>query len=183
MNLRAKVAARSNTSNERPNQQVAELPEDPKAFLHEYKESKRLKQESRSKEFLNRLATKDDSNLGISKSSLRRRKRKQKSELKPKMQDLLESLESTTNVQQDGQDDDKFANVNIVDNKTGKKFIEKIPGMNKNLPNPKNKKGSKKIEKVEREIFSNVLKDTRFKASPFASLKESIANRLKADSI
>lgn len=182
MNLRAKVAARSNTTNERPNQKVTELPEDPKAFLHEYKESKRLKQESRSKEFLNRLASKDDSNLGISKSSLRRRKRKQKAELKPKMQDLLESLESTNDTQEEEPRDDRFANVNIVDNKTGK-YIEKTPGINKNLPNPKNKKGSKKIEKVERELFSNVLKDTRFKASPFASLKESIANRLKADNI
>lgn len=187
MNLRAKVAARANLpNNERLNQQSInnELSEDPKAFLHEYKESKREKQEVRSKEFLNRLATKEGANLsGISKSSIRRRKRKQKAELLPKMQDLLASLEDTKEDQDDLEDNQisqKYSNVNIIDKKTGKRaFVENITKNRKNLPNPRNKKGAKQIEKVETLLFNNTLKNPNFQKNPFATLKESIANRLK----
>jgi len=103
------------------------------------------------------------------------------------MQDLLASLEDTATKEKDevnksssevSDHSEKLANVNIVDRKTGQSYIEKI-NKNKNIPNPKNKTGAKKIEKDEREMFSNVLRDTRFKENPFTSLKESIANRLK----
>ncbi|CCH45358.1 Ribosome biogenesis protein [Wickerhamomyces ciferrii] len=180
-NLRSKVAARANTtSKSTPNQQV-ELPEDPKAFLHEYKESKRDKLQSRHQEFLTKLNSKNDNNGNISKSSLRRRKRKQKQELAPKMNDLLTSLEdtitpetatTTTTIQPQ-----KIPNINIID----KKFIETKTKPNKNQPNPQNKKGSKKIEQVERLQFTNILKTTSFKKSPFEALKANISNRLGND--
>lgn len=184
MNLRAKVASKASNL-KKPIQSSSidnQLSEDPKAFLHEYKESKREKQDTRSKEFLNRLSSKDDNLSGISKSSIRRRKRKQKAELLPKMQDLLTSLEDTTSDNKEEDKSDKFANINIVDRKTGNKYIEHVQ-KRKNLPNPKNQKGAKVIEKMEREKFVQVLQDPNFRANPFATLRESIAARLKNGTI
>ncbi|ONH65344.1 Ribosome biogenesis protein SLX9 [Cyberlindnera fabianii] len=155
--LRTKVARASTKAT------AEDLPEDPQAFLHAYKETKKEKLQNKRSQLLNKLNAHD----GISKSSQRRIKRKQRDELKPKMQDLLETLESEV-----GKD-----TINLVDSK------EFIASKTKrvNAPSTKTRKGIKKVEDMERQRFGAVLKDATFKKSPFQALKESIANRIAAE--
>ncbi|CCH60055.1 hypothetical protein TBLA_0C02450 [Henningerozyma blattae CBS 6284] len=83
---------------------LEKLPEDPKAFLHQPKESKKDKILNKQSSFLSQVQQKalkvNPSLSGISKSSARRRKRKMRDELKPKMQDLLTSLDQEEDLKQ-----------------------------------------------------------------------------------
>lgn len=159
--LRAKVARASSKGSKAV---ATDLPEDPQAFLHAYKESKKEKLESKRTKLLTKLTAQD---AGISKSSLRRRKRKAKEDLKPKMQDLLDTLEDEVGKE----------TVNLVD---AKEYIASV-NKNKNTPSTKTRKGIKKVEDMERQRFGAVLKDQAFKKSPFEALRESIANRIAAE--
>ena len=72
-NLRAKAAVRlaraPDVDDVEPEQMV--LPEDPKAFLHIPRESKKQKMATKSKSFLSKLHESTSLNGGISKSALR----------------------------------------------------------------------------------------------------------------
>lgn len=153
--LRSKVS-RGGT---RTNKQGAEgLPEDPQAFLHAYKETKLQKMTNKHQGLMSKLSAST-----ISKSSLRRQKRREKDDLKPKMHDLLDSLEGTMDT------------VNVVEKPI---FIEKKKA---HLPSTRTKKGLHKVEEQERARFGAVLKDQHFKKSPFEALRESIALRLQEE--
>lgn len=156
--LRSKVS-RQTTRTDRP---VAELAEDPQAFLHAYKETKQQKLQNKRQGLLTKLV--GDST--ISKSSMRRRKRKEKQELKPKMEELLTSLEESIG-----------DTINVLDSK---QFLSTTT-KNANMPSTRTKKGLKKVEEQETQRFRMVLKDQSFKKSPFETLRESIANRLKEE--
>ncbi|KAH3679161.1 hypothetical protein WICMUC_001172 [Wickerhamomyces mucosus] len=189
-NLRSKIAAKSQSNVNKssiPTESV--LTPDPKAFLHEYKETKKDKLLEKKNDFLNRLRKSNDES-NISKSSLRRRKRKQRDALLPKMQDLLTTLEDEVqnndenlNNEKTIADDDKIKapkthkSINIVDSK---KYVDhQDKGFLKNLPSSRTKKGSKIIEIQEKKQFGEVLKNSQFKQSPFDALKNAIQNRIK----
>ncbi|KAG7874414.1 hypothetical protein KL938_005029 [Ogataea parapolymorpha] len=90
---------------------------------------------------------KDDSL--VSKSALRRRKRKMKEQLKPKLEDLAQALEEVPATAPQPKRD--------------------------HTPNP-HKRGAKIVEKVEIQRFGAVLKNEQFRKSPFDALKRVIAN-------
>jgi ribosome biogenesis protein SLX9 len=155
--LRTK-AARATTQSLK--QTGEDLPEDPQAFLHAYKETKKEKLQSKRQNLLTKLTT----DSAISKSSLRRRKRKEKQELKPKMEELLTTLEESIG-----------DTINVVDSA---QFLEK---KHAHAPNTRTKKGLQRVESQERQRFGLILKDQTFQKSPFEALRESIANRLKQE--
>lgn len=194
--LRGKVAARLGSKPldisilaQGPN---VELPEDPKAFLHQYKESKKEKQMNKQNTFISKIRQSSNTEFsGISKSSIRRRKRKLRDSLKPRMEDLLTSLEQepdlkelTTEPQgrEEGMTD--VSNVSflthvIPSNVTrivkSKKPLE--PGsikIKKNEPNIRNKKGARALSIKESKRFMQVLKTDEFKKNSFAALRDII---------
>lgn len=132
-------------------------------FLKLLKVSKKDKQQEKSTTFAKKIEVNGNTSGGISKSSLRRRKRKAKEELKPKMNELLMSLDEPTN-----------KNVKIVE-KAG--FIASSK-TNKNLPNAAKRTGHSKILSQENKNFSSVLQNPKFRTSPFNALKEAIAQNL-----
>lgn len=158
--LRTKAARSTNRA---VKQSVETLAEDPQAFLHKYKETKQQKLLNKRQTLLTKLS----SDSSISKSSLRRRKRKEKQELKPKMEELLTSLEESLG-----------ETINVVDSKQYVQAREKQA----NAPSTRTKRGLQKVEQQERKLFGMVLKDEQFKKSPFEALRESISNRLKQES-
>ncbi|KAG7924612.1 hypothetical protein KL925_005232 [Ogataea polymorpha] len=95
-----------------------------------------------------RVEKRKDDSL-VSKSALRRRKRKMKEQLKPKLEDLAQVLEE------------------VPATATHSKLDH--------TPNP-HKRGAKIVEKVEIKRFGAVLKDEQFRKSPFDALKRAIAN-------
>jgi ribosome biogenesis protein SLX9 len=157
--LRTKVARATTKSLKQTGE---DLPEDPQAFLHAYKETKKEKLQSKRQNLLTKLT----SDSAISKSSLRRRKRKEKQELKPKMEELLTTLEESIG-----------DTINVVDSA---QFLEKKHA-HAHAPNTRTKKGLQKVESQERQRFGLILKDQTFQKSPFEALRESIANRLKEE--
>lgn len=146
-NLRTKAAK---TPHSPKIQEKIELPEDPKAFLHKFKQTKREKQLNKHDKLISKLNNKS----GIKKS-------KKSVQKLPQMDDLLTVLNN-----------DK--NINILPKK---EFINKNV---KNLPNPKNQSGIKFIQNQERVIFNNVLKDSNFKKNPFSALRENINQRINS---
>lgn len=112
----------------------------------------------------------------ISKSALRRRKRKAREELKPKMDDLLSSL-PTSNTKN---------SMNAVSSKTDEKsetaqdsshtYLEaRTP---RNLPNATKQSGYIKIMATEHKRFNSILQNHQFRSSPFSSLREAISLNL-----
>lgn len=111
---------------------------------------------------------------GISKSSIRRRKRKLREELKPRMQDLLTSLEQEKdlrgiieNSSKDMNNDDDIdmdSKIRFVDTK--EMNLKKIePGsvrIKKNQPNIRNQKGAKALAANETARFNQVLTNQDF---------------------
>lgn len=138
-------------------------------FLKLLKISKKEKQHNKSVNFTNSLTDKVTFNTsnGVSKSSLRRRKRKDKDVLKPKMDELLTSLPDfkTTTIK-----------TSIVTPKA-KEFV-KSTKENLNKPNANKTTGHNIILKQEYKNFSNVLKNPEFKKSPFSALKAAIQQNL-----
>lgn len=125
--------------------------------------SKKDKQQEKSNTFAQKIEVNLNTSGGISKSALRRRKRKAKEELKPKMNELLMSLDEPTN-----------KNVKIVEKA---EFIESSKAK-KNLPNAAKRTGHSKILSQENKNFNSVLQNPGFRASPFNALKEAIAQNL-----
>lgn len=128
-------------------------------FLKLLKTSKKDKQHEKSTSFHNLIAL---SNLsGISKSALRRRKRKAREQLKPQMNDLLSTIAAE-----------------VPRNDDEPKFIASTKGRD-NAPNAVKRSGRNVIMRQEHEKFNHVLQNPTFKTSPFAALKEAIANNMK----
>ncbi|AMD18813.1 HBL089Wp [Eremothecium sinecaudum] len=189
--LRSKVAKLS--TSEKPlgiECDEKEFPEDPKAFLHQYRESKKEKSVAKSQSFLNRIREQATGNVGISKSSLRRRKKKLKNDLKPKMEDLLTSLK------QEGVLDDAGDVITIEDTAESASKVTKIvtsakyaslqgqqnsePGqvvIKRNEPSIRTQKGARKLGREETARFSKVITDKTFQNNPFAALREVIIAR------
>lgn len=112
----------------------------------------------------------DPNQPGISKSAIRRRKRKLRDELRPKLtEDLLtaltESTNSTINVNKDGQEE-------II-------IEEKIKL--DHTPNPLNKRGEMALYKIENEQFKNVLKNKELRHGGLSALRNSILNNLSKE--
>lgn len=130
------------------------------------KTTKKEKQAAKSSLFNDKVLSKVTFNTtgGISKSALRRRKRKEKEQLKPKMDDLLLSLPQT---------------VNIVETKKKKevKYVAEI-GKPANRPNPQKHSGHTKLLEVENKRFNQVLNNSEFKKSPFALLQQAISQNM-----
>ncbi|SCU97197.1 LAFA_0G10286g1_1 [Lachancea sp. 'fantastica'] len=185
--LRTKAALRlgQGKSADEKNETVEQLnlPEDPKAFLHQARESKKDKILNKSQSFLSKLHEDTSLSGSISKSALRRRKRKTRDQLKPRMEDLLVSLQqdgvedATSDLTNDAtlQDsgDKPTRNVTRVSRttphlETGSVLIRK------NEPSIRNQRGAKQLTGKEIDRFQNVLQNKQFQQSPFAALKEVI---------
>lgn len=146
-------------------------PENDNPFLKLLTVAKKDKQASRSSNFTQRVITKAaDNGMGISKSALRRRKRKAREQLKPKMDDLLASLsEPTTTIV-----DSDAVKAHATDDHS---YISQ--NKNKNQPNITKQSGHRIIMNDERKNFTSLLRDSQFRSSPFAALKDAIANKNK----
>ncbi|CCD25917.2 Slx9p NDAI_0G01410 [Naumovozyma dairenensis CBS 421] len=171
---------------------ISELPPDPKAYLHQARESKKDKQLNKQLSFLSKMKSKStgkESNFdGISKSSIRRRKRKLRDDLKPKMEDLLTSLAQEQDLKEhvrnnQRQRDDRRGHdvlcqpklLNLLSMRNYTNMNE--PGsviIKKNQPNIRNQKGAKALSQLESKRFTQVLTNQTFQQNPFASLREII---------
>ncbi|GAV53458.1 hypothetical protein ZYGR_0AI07420 [Zygosaccharomyces rouxii] len=172
--LRQKSAAAISKKSQEPLNNVEtkldmDIGEDPKAFLHQYKESKRDKNLSRQQMFLNQIKHKNDTDpnfAGISKSAIRRRKRKMRDDLKPKMGELLTSL---------GQEDD--LKEQLEENFKEEDVVEPEPQpqrKRKNEPNIRNQKGAKALSVQESERMKQVLSNSSFQQNTFGALRDVI---------
>ncbi|CAR27465.1 hypothetical protein ZYGR_0I07400 [Zygosaccharomyces rouxii] len=144
-----------------------DMGEDPKAFLHQYKESKKDKNLSRQQMFLDQIKQKngtDPSFAGISKSAMRRRKRKLRDDLKPKMGELLTSLGQEEDLKE--QFEDNFKEEGVVEPEPQKK--------RKNEPNIRNQKGAKALSVQESERMKQVLSNSSFQQNTFSALRDVI---------
>ncbi|CUS22022.1 LAQU0S04e06392g1_1 [Lachancea quebecensis] len=182
--LRAKAALRLGRpkDDENPEPTNIDLPEDPKAFLHLPRESKKDKMMSKSQSFLSKLHENTSVSGAISKSAIRRRKRKLRDQLKPKMEDLLVSLEKdgvTEALEVKGDEGETRAR-DSAERKTTR--ITRSPPtpntgsvvMRKNQPNIRNQRGAKQLAHKESDRFQSVLQNKQFQQDPFAALKEVI---------
>ncbi|SCU82148.1 LADA_0C03312g1_1 [Lachancea dasiensis] len=168
-----------------------QLPEDPKAYLHQARESKKDKLLSKSQSFLAKLQEKSSLNGAISKSALRRRKRKIRDQLKPRMEDLLVSLEEdgVKGATADSSDasDDENSSLSQVTPASGSTYAGvtrvttlKTPTesgsvtLKKNQPSIRNQRGAKQLVQQESVRFQDVLQNKQFQQNPFAALKEVI---------
>ena len=99
---------------------------------------------------------------GISKSLARRRKRKEKEQLKPNMNELLNSL------------DDLESSTTKVKDPTAY-----IKASESNKPNANNRRGHEKIMRDEAKNFKTVLANPQFKKDPFSALKFAIQQNME----
>lgn len=169
--MRAKSARAQRTNNvkspiinkiEEPNKNYEQNP-----FLKLLTISKKEKQMSRARSFNDRIV---NTSLNISKSALRRRKRKARESLKPKMDDLLASLP--------GDDSESNHNDSSSQNNGSKEYIEAtVKAQNK--PNVKKKSGQQIIFKQEHQHFNEVLQNNQFRSSPFATLRSAISQNME----
>ncbi|KGQ89218.1 ribosome biogenesis protein SLX9 [Candida albicans P94015] len=141
-------------------------------FLRLAKSTKKEKQQVKSDKFVNRLI---GDSTKISKSSLRRKKRKAREQLKPKLDDLLSNLPSTNNEKEEESNNNQVKEEGEKEDKnTHTKFITKIS--QNHIPNPTKASGIKQIMKQESITFTNALKT---RDSNFSSLKSMIQQNLQ----
>lgn len=166
--MRSKAA--SKTGSRSMNDKIAEMKSDQEfhenPFLKLLKTSKKEKQQTKSQNFNERIQKSVNLSGGVSKSTLRRHKRRAREQLKPKMDDLLLSLPDT------GMEWPSSATTTV------KPYI-KSSKANVHQPNANNSKGHKVIMAQEHKNFSNVLKNPEFRSSPFSALKSAIAHNLE----
>lgn len=196
--LRGKVGARLGSkpldgSILAPADNDTESTPDPKAFLHQHRETKKDKQMNKQSAFISKIKETSSSEFaGISKSSVRRRKRKLRDDLKPRMQDLLTSLEQDPGLKTLSKDiEESRENEQINDfmtdapNITPVNAVTRIVGkekplepgsikIKKNEPNIRNKKGARALSIKESERFMQVLKNDEFKKNTFGALRDII---------
>lgn len=118
-------------------------------FLKLSKVLKKDKQQERSHTFTRKVGAAS----AISKSALRRRKRRARDELKPQMAELLTTLEETPAVS--------------------------AKPANRNQPNAAKHTGHRRILEQEGKNFSAVLQSPHFRATPFEALKAAIAKNAR----
>ncbi|ODQ63634.1 hypothetical protein NADFUDRAFT_53295 [Nadsonia fulvescens var. elongata DSM 6958] len=148
-------------------------------YLHQLNHTtKKEKRETKHQGLLSKL---NSGKLGtgatggsISKSSLRRHKRKQSEKLGVNLNDLLEADENLNSLLATGSTaTDKSSDIADTINKF-------VSDTKKNVPNPKkNLRANEIIVKSEISRFNNVLKQDEFKKSPFATLKDFIKGNLE----
>ncbi|CDO92381.1 unnamed protein product [Kluyveromyces dobzhanskii CBS 2104] len=188
--LRAKAARVTNTEKDDVVQQVTDLPPDPKAFLHQPRETKKEKSQIKSQNFLSRITDTGKSLSGISKSSARRRKRKMRDDLKPKLDDLLTSLQDEGVAEKDepaveadtnGESKPASSVTKVVRSDAYGRIRYDAPQnkgqLRKNEPNIRNQKGAKMLAQQESKRFNEVLLNESFQKNPFDALKEAIRMR------
>ncbi|GME69744.1 unnamed protein product [[Candida] boidinii] len=121
----------------------------------------------------NRKYLSDPKQPGISKSAVRRRKRKLKEQLNTKLDDLKDILDDSMNITEDN---GKNNSTPFQNNGDG---VSTNPFKLDHTPNPHTSlKGAKKIEKDEIRRFGLILNDTGFRENPFVSLKEAIKSNV-----
>ncbi|CCK68568.1 Slx9p KNAG_0B01210 [Huiozyma naganishii CBS 8797] len=179
--LRGKASARlgHKTVEESVPEVPLELPEDPKAFLHQRKETKKDKLLTKQTAFLSQIKNSSANEFGgISKSAVRRRKRKERDDLKPKMQDLLTSLEQEGDLKEFTENAEGDSTAMEVKRQTFRLVERDLePGtvkIKKNEPNIRNKRGAKILSIKETERFSQVLQNEQFKKNSFSALRDII---------
>ncbi|CEP61545.1 Slx9p LALA0_S03e05248g [Lachancea lanzarotensis] len=186
--LRAKAALRlghaKDENDDNGTVEQVNLPEDPKAFLHQARESKKDKILNKSQSFLSKLHDNSALSGSISKSALRRRKRKTRDQLKPRMEDLLVSLEqdgvenATSDLANSAQEQDSMAPPAKKVTRISRAPIPQAEAgsvlIRKNEPSMRNQRGAKQLTGKEIDRFQSVLKNKQFQQSPFAALKEVI---------
>lgn len=189
--LRTKAAKVTTVEKDHAVQPLTELPPDPKAFLHQPRETKKEKLQNKSQNFISRITDVGKNLTGISKSSVRRRKRKLRDELKPKMDDLLISLQQEGVIRNDepSQEDlavEKKASLNssvtkVITSDAYGSIRGSAPQhkgqLRKNEPNIRNQRGAKALAQQESKRFNEVLLNESFQKNPFDALKEAIRMR------
>lgn len=159
---------------------------DQHAFLHQPRETKKEKQMNKQQTFLSRVkensSSSEPSFAGISKSAMRRRKRKLRDDLKPKMADLLTSLGKEDDLKQhiannstsEGFEDSKIQVTKVL--QADHRHVSE-PGfiqIKKNEPNIRNQKGAKALSIKESSRMNSILTNTDFQQNPFGALKDVI---------
>lgn len=133
-------------------------------------DNKTTKFKIKSNSIISSTISTDPNQVGISKSAIRRRKRKLRDQLRPKLtEDLLDALtESTNTVINKGED--------------GKEeiIIEEKVKLN-HLPNPLNKRGEIALFKIENEQFKQVLKNKDLRTGGLSALRNSILSNLNTE--
>lgn len=111
--------------------------------------------------------TNDPSQAGISKSAIRRRKRKLRDQLTPKLtEDLLDALTESTN-----------ATISKKNDGTEEIIIEERVKLD-HSPNPLNKRGEMALFKIENENFKQVLKNKELRTGGLTALRNSILSNI-----
>lgn len=114
---------------------------------------------------------KDPKQPGISKSAIRRRKRKLRDQLAPKLtEDLLDALTESTNT---------------VINKTidgTEEIVIKEKVKLDHTPNPHNKRGAMALYKIENEKFKQVLKNKEVRNGGLSALRNLILENISKES-
>lgn len=123
-----------------------------------------------SKTAINNSELRDPNQPGISKSAIRRRKRKLRDQLTPKLtDDLLDALTESTNT-----------TINKKVDGTEEIVIEEKVKLN-HTPNPLNKRGEMALFKIENENFKQVLKNKELRSGGLAALRNSILTNISND--
>lgn len=121
----------------------------------------------KSNSVINRPDLTDPKQEGISKSAIRRRKRKLRDQLRPKLtEDLLDALTESTNT-----------TINKKSDGTEEMVIEEKIKLN-HAPNPLNKRGEMALFKIENEQFKNVLKSKDLRSGGLSALRNSILSNI-----
>lgn len=185
--LRNKAAAAAAVARNDEELEEQELDFSSRSFLHQPRESKKEKQLNKHQIFLNRVMEKSsgrDDLAGISKSAVRRRKRKLRDELKPKMGDLLTSLREEDDLRQHVLED---ATNPRDSNPVAKKSVVRVLSkeergtselghvhIRKNEPNIRNQKGARALSIRETLRMNDILHNSSFQQNPFGALREAI---------
>lgn len=117
------------------------------------------------------LPTLNDPNQpGISKSAIRRRKRKLRDQLRPKLtEDLLDALTESTST-------------TISKNEDGvEEILIKEKVRLNHTPNPLNKRGEMALYKIENEQFKQVLKNKELRTGGLSALRNSILSNISVE--
>lgn len=134
------------------------------------KSTKKEKQQIKTKAFNEKLLQKVTFNLSgnVSKSARRRRARKEREHLKPKMNDLLSSLPQET--------------INVISrsDRTKKQYVATDDRPNNHELNPRKQSGHQKLMRAEKTRFTQVLSNLEFNKSPFDALKQAIGSNMKS---
>ena len=210
--MRSRVASKLSSASVLPEKQTVKqlqqlgslMGDDPNAFLHQSKETKKEKQLNKQNAFISQIKKNSGDNsvdpqyAGISKSSIRRRKRKLRETLKPRLEDLLTSMEQEKDLKKFVQASGDYATTEAIGKTTTitadatlkqqgndtispiyttKKIQKQQPGsviIKKNEPSIRNKRGRKVILSQERSRFDQVVNNQLFLQNTFGTLRDII---------